>query len=212
MESFLALVTYYGVWILFLVTFGSCLALPVPASLMMLAGGGLVASGDLSGIHAASAALGGAVLGDQTGYALARVAGGGRFAAWVGRKPARAKAMSRAHDMTGRWGNVGIFLSRWLASPLGPYVNLAAGVMRINWPKFLLWGAMGEIVWVSAYIGMGYVFAGQMTAAAEIVGNASGFLAAAAVAIGLGAYLWKLGAEKPRRRAKSRDATRPLDH
>ena len=108
--------------------------------------------------------------------------------------------MTRAHDMTGRWGNLGIFLSRWLASPLGPYVNLAAGIMRLNWPRFLLWGALGEIVWVTAYVGMGYVFAGQMTAVAEIAGNASGFLAAAAVAAGLGAYLWKIGAEIPKKK------------
>ena len=202
MESFLALVTDYGAWMLFAVTFASCLALPVPASLMMLAGGGLVASGDLSALPAAGAALSGAVLGDQTGYALARMTGGGRFALWVNRKPGRAKAMTRAHAMTGRWGNLGIFLSRWLASPLGPYVNLAAGIMRIDWPKFLLWGALGEIVWVSAYIGMGYVFAGQVTAVAEIAGNASGFLAAAAVVAGLGAYLWKIGAEKPKRKRK----------
>jgi membrane-associated protein len=200
MESFLALITDYGAWILFVVTFASCLAMPVPSSLMMLAGGGLVASGDLSALPVAGAALGGAILGDQTGYALARISGGGRFAVWVERKPARAKAMTRAHDMTGRWGNLGIFLSRWLASPLGPYVNLAAGIMRLNWPRFLLWGALGEIVWVTAYVGMGYVFAGQMTAVAEIAGNASGFLAAAAVVAGLGAYLWKIGAEIPKKK------------
>ena len=29
-------------------------------------------------------------------------------------------------------GNLGIFLSRWLASPSWPYVNLAAGFMRID--------------------------------------------------------------------------------
>ena len=200
MESFLALVTDYGAWILFAVTFLSCLAMPVPASLMLLAGGGLVASGDLGGLQAAGAALGGAVLGDQTGYALARTTGSGRFAVLVSRKPARAKAMTRAHEMTGRWGNLGNFLSRWLASPLGLYVNLAAGIMRIDWPRFLFWGAMGEIVWVTTYIGMGYVFAGQMTAVAEIAGNASGFFAAAAVAAGLGAYLWKMGAEIPKKK------------
>ena len=59
---------------------------------------------------------------------------------------------------------------------------------------------MGEIVWVTAYIGMGYAFAGQMTAVAEIAGHASGFLAAAAVAADLGAYLWKMGAEIPKKK------------
>ena len=37
----LALVPQYGLWLLFFVTLFSCLALPLPASIMMLTAGGL---------------------------------------------------------------------------------------------------------------------------------------------------------------------------
>ena len=44
----LALVPQYGLWLLAATTFFSCLALPFPASIMMLTAGGFVAAGDLA--------------------------------------------------------------------------------------------------------------------------------------------------------------------
>ena len=57
----LALVPHYGPWVLAIATFLSCLALPAPASLLMIAGGAFVASGDLSLVYTAGAAFAGAV-------------------------------------------------------------------------------------------------------------------------------------------------------
>ena len=47
-EWLLGLVPQYGMYLLAVCTFASCLALPIPASMLMLAAGGFVASGDLS--------------------------------------------------------------------------------------------------------------------------------------------------------------------
>jgi membrane-associated protein len=44
----LALVPTYGPWLLLACTFLACLALPVPASVLMLGAGSFVAAGDLS--------------------------------------------------------------------------------------------------------------------------------------------------------------------
>ena len=66
-EVILALAADYGVPLLFCVTFLSCLALPVPSSLLMLASGGFAAAGDLSLPAVAAAAFCGAVIGDNTG-------------------------------------------------------------------------------------------------------------------------------------------------
>jgi len=71
-ELFLSLVIQYGVIILFVTTFLSCIALPVPASLVMLAGGGFAANGDLSLAGVLGAAYLGAVLGDQAGFRIGR--------------------------------------------------------------------------------------------------------------------------------------------
>ena len=66
-DYLLSLVPAWGPWLLAITTFLSCLALPVPASLMMITAGGFVASGDLVRWQIGAAALIGAVLGDQTG-------------------------------------------------------------------------------------------------------------------------------------------------
>ena len=46
-ETVLALVPSYGLLLVALGTFFSCLALPVPSSLIMLSAGGFAAAGDL---------------------------------------------------------------------------------------------------------------------------------------------------------------------
>ena len=46
-ETVFALITTYSVYVIFASAFLSCLMLPLPTSLMMLAGGAFVASGDL---------------------------------------------------------------------------------------------------------------------------------------------------------------------
>lgn len=189
-ETGLALITSYGVSILFVTTFLSCLALPVPASLMMLAGGGFAASGDLELTQTLAAAFFGAVLGDNAGYGIGRQ-GGTRLSGWLNASPSRAALRAQAEASLDQWGAVGIFLSRWLFSPLGPYVNIAAGLTALHWPRFVIAGALGELVWVGVYVGLGYSFADQMIAIGQILGNASGFLAAGLLTLFLGRWLWK---------------------
>lgn len=187
-DLLLSLVVDYGGALLFAVTFLSCLAIPVPSSLLMLAGGGFVASGDLTLIDAAGAAYLGAVLGDQTGFQIGRRASP-VIDAKLANAPKRAVLHKKATDLTNRHGGTGVFLSRWLFSPLGPYVNFAGGAAGLNWLRFTVWAAMGEAVWVMLYVGLGYAFADRITDLADILGNASGFLAAGVVTFGLGAWL-----------------------
>lgn len=69
-DTLLALVPEHGALVLFIATFLSCLAVPIPSSLLMLAAGAFVASGDLAALPVAVAALSGAILGDQVGYGI----------------------------------------------------------------------------------------------------------------------------------------------
>ena len=59
-ETVFGLVTQFGAYVIFASAFLSCLALPIPTSLMMLTGGAFVAAGDLSIIGVALAAYLGA--------------------------------------------------------------------------------------------------------------------------------------------------------
>lgn len=70
-----ALVADYGVWVIAASAFLSCLALPIPTSLMMLTGGAFAAAGDLALWQVMAGAWVGAVFGDQTGYFIGRTGG-----------------------------------------------------------------------------------------------------------------------------------------
>jgi hypothetical protein len=85
-DFFFALVADYGVPIVFVVTFLSCLDLPVPSSILMLTSGGFAATGDLTLSTVLAAAFIGAVLGDNAGYWIAR-ASGDRMQNWLEKIP-----------------------------------------------------------------------------------------------------------------------------
>ena len=154
---------------------------------MMLAAGGFVAAGDLSLIGVIVAAFVGAVSGDQLGYFIGRW-GGARLMERLG---SRAALLHKASALLAAKGGPAVFLSRWLVSALGPYVNVAAGASRQAWATFTIWGVLGEAIWVGVYIGLGDAFTGNLQAASSAVFNALGFLAAIAVAVALGAWLFK---------------------
>jgi len=187
-EWLLALVPEYGLWLVALTTFLSCLALPMPSSMMMLAAGGFAASGDLTLTGAAGAALSGAILGDQTGFGLGR-AGGPALLARLGTRPSRAAALAKARHLLETRGPLAIFLTRWLFSPVGPWANFASGAGGLGWARFTAWGVLGEIVWVVLYTGVGWSFAGNLEAASDLLSSGLGVLGGLGAMVILGLWL-----------------------
>lgn len=184
----LALVPTWGVWLMAFATFFSCLALPVPCSLLMLTAGGFAAAGDLDLYALLMGALAGAVAGDQAGYRLGAL-GGQPLLARMGRNPTRAALLARAARLMETRGAPGIFFTRWLFAPVGPYANFTAGALGWSWARFTIWGVLGEAVWVGLYCGLGYVFAGNIQAATDYAGSLLGILAGLAA---MGAAAWWL--------------------
>jgi membrane protein DedA with SNARE-associated domain len=189
-DTLLALVPEHGVPVLFIATFLSCLAVPIPSSLLMLAAGAFVASGDLAALPVLGAALSGAVLGDQLGYGIGHSGG---VTLWqrllAGRKsgPPARRAAQELHRRAG----MTVYLSRWLFSPLGPWVNFAAGATRIGWQRFSLASLLGETTWVALYIGLGFVFGARLEDTGATALSVTGALAAGLVAVLLGRALWQ---------------------
>ncbi len=207
-EAILALAVDYGIPLLFCVTFLSCLALPVPSSLLMLVMGGFAATEDFSLEVVAAAAFCGAVIGDNTGYWIARGLGE-RLNDWLTARPKRAALRNKAEAFMQKWGGSSVFFSCWLVAPLGPTVNYVSGLSRFSWPRFALWGMIGEVFWVTIYVGLGYAFADQITEVSSLLGNVSGFIVAVVVAIGLG--IWLLRASKARDKTRA-GKTNPESH
>jgi len=210
-DLILQLVAGYGAFAIFAATYLSCLAIPMPSSLMMLAGGAFAAAGDLALWSTAGAALSGAILGDQTGFHIGRF-GGSRLTDKISRNPARAALINRARATVDRHGGVGVFFSTWLVAPLGPWVNLIAGATGLHWVRFTLWDTAGEMIWVVVYVGLGYTFTNQIETLAGLLGNSAGFLAAGVLTIGLGLLL-RDALRRAKNKARAQDGTdEPPDH
>ena len=209
-ELVFTLITDWGVYVIFASAFLSCLALPVPTSLMMLTGGALIASGDMDVRSVIPAAWAGAVIGDQTGYWLGRT-GGAALAERLARAPARAAVLARARALVDRHGGKGVFLSTWAIAPLGPWVNFIAGSTGLGWLRFTLWDVLGETIWVCLYVTLGYVFMDRITTVSELMGDVIGLVMALAVVAG--ALFWIRGVIRGKRAEARKDAatdTQPM--
>lgn len=194
-ETLLALVPEWGALLIALVNFLACLALPLPASLFMLAAGAFAAAGDLAVLPLWIGALCGALLGDQCGFWLGR-GFGPHVLAHLRRRRRTAALVNRAVDWLDQRRLPAIFLSRWLVSALCPYVNFSAGAARITWPGFTLPAVAGTCIWVSIYIGLGYSFSSHIQELGSVLGNLGAAIASGVVAVLIGRTLWRSAAER----------------
>jgi len=186
-DQLLASLSLYGLPVLFGVLVIGCAGIPLPASLMLVAAGSFAQLGEMKLWQVITVASCGSVLGDQIGYGLGRW--GGRLAERFSRKLGGEEKLKSAEAFARRWGGTGIFLSRWLVTPLGPWLNLTSGMAAYSWPRFLFWDVVGEVLWVVLYVMLGALFSDRVQALAEILGSLTWVIAGLVLTVFLG---WQL--------------------
>ena len=187
-DQVLAALLLYGLPVLFGVILICSIGIPFPASLVLVATGSFVAQGEMRLWQVIAVASAGAVLGDQVGYGLARW-GGRRLIGRISRRIGGETKIQKAEAFFKSWSGAGIFLSRWLVTGLGPWVNVTSGIAAYPWQRFLLWDMLGEILWVVLYVIVGYIFSDRVQAVADIAGSLTWVIVGLLVAVILG---WKL--------------------
>jgi membrane protein DedA with SNARE-associated domain len=187
-DQLLGLLSQYGLPVLFCVIAIAAVGIPLPISMMLVAAGSFVELGEMKLWQVIVVASAGAVLGDQIGYVLGRW-GGHRVAGWIKRRRKGTNQGVKAEAFTKRWGAAGIFFSRWLITPLGPWINLTSGMTGYPWPRFFVWDLLGEVLWVVLYVMLGKFFSGRVQELVEILGNLAWFVVGLIAAAILG---WKL--------------------
>ncbi|GAB4349371.1 MAG: DedA family protein [Oricola sp.] len=186
--TILSIFSLYGSPSLFAIVAAGQFGIPLPTSILLLTAGALLGEGDLTFWQLFAWGLAGAVAGDHAGYAAGRFAGAA-VRRHVARWPAMRDGLARAEAMTRKWGDGSIFLSRWLFSPVGPYINLTSGLSLHPLHRFALADIAGEVIWIGGYLALGTAFAQSIAELAEIIANAAWMIGAAAVTVLLG---WQL--------------------
>ena len=154
------LLTTYGYWAVFLFVAIESTGIPFPGETMLLVAA--VYSGtthQLSIPLVIVAAASGAILGDNLGFWVGREGGFrllrryGRYIRLNERKLKLGLYLFRKH------GGKVVFFGRFVAV-LRAWAAFLAGTNRMPWPSFLLFNALGGIVWATAY-GLGGYFLGE---------------------------------------------------
>jgi membrane protein DedA with SNARE-associated domain len=141
-ELLVGLFIAYGYWIVFTAILLDNAGLPIPGELLLLAFGAVAKAGHLDPLLGLAVAAAAALVGDNLGYWIGRLAGP-RVLARVGHSP-RFKP-GHASVVFGRF----VIGARVLLAPL-------AGATRMPFSRFLAFDAVGCLVWAGLFILIGY--------------------------------------------------------
>jgi membrane protein DedA with SNARE-associated domain len=178
--SFLThLLTTYGYWAVFLFVAIESTGIPFPGETILL----------LAAIYAGTthhllivlvivAAASGAIVGDNLGFWIGRQAGSRllrRYGHYIGLKE---RTLKLGHYLFRKHGAKVVFFGRFVAV-LRAWAAFLAGTNRMPWDRFLLYNALGGILWATLY-GMGGYLLGnaveRVTGPIGIIGLALGLL------------------------------------
>jgi membrane-associated protein len=170
LDQLLAALTHYGAPALFVVVAVAAVGAPLPVTLLLIITGSLASQGAINVWLAIIIASVGSVVGDQVGFAVGRWGGKkliARLTVILGDPEHIKKLDAKAQS----WGGTGVFFSRWLVTPLGPWINLASGAADYSWARFTLWDFLGESFGAALYIWLGHVFSDRVQEVGAILGD-----------------------------------------
>lgn len=156
-ETLATLVLAHGYIVIFLAVALDCAALPIPGEILLLTLGGLAGQGLLDPASGVAAAAAGVLVADAASY-------------WVGRLGGqRVFAKVRFGQ---RWtpGVTTLIFGRFV---IGARMMVApmAGVRRLPFARFVLFDALGAMVWASAFVILGYAAGANLSAVQEYWGS-----------------------------------------
>ncbi len=176
LPAYFAGLSYLG---LFGVIFLTGAGLPLPEDVALLGAGYLVHSGTTALYPTLAVALVAVLAGDLFLYAAGHRLG--RALATHPRYGLSPERLARAERFFTRWGTLAIVIARFTVG-VRAGVYLAAGVLRIPLPRFLLVDALAALVNVPLLVILGTLFATQLDRIAAHVAHAR-WCALAAVAM-----------------------------
>lgn len=190
----LSFVLHYGYAAIMLVVFGGELGIPLPVSTVLLAGGSFTVDGTLNIFLLIPLVACTAILGDVMGYWFGRKFGNYIVSTYLHNVGLTKKRMAMVERFLANWGIWCVFLSRWLVTPLGIPVNVVAGTAKFPFGKFLFWIVIGECIWATLYIYLGYLFGSNWLTLVTYLTNAPWIFVL--LGIGVGSLLLALRLRK----------------
>jgi membrane-associated protein len=147
----------YGYWTVFFGVMLENAGLPVPGETVLLFAGFLSYQGEVRLWRAIATGFAGAVLGDSGGYFLGRFAGTPFVAKYVRRFSVLSRQFSRAQDRFQKHGHWAVLVGRFITG-LRVFAGPLAGMLRMPYPRFLIFNVAGAVLWATTIACVGFLF------------------------------------------------------
>jgi membrane-associated protein len=128
-----------------------------------------------------------AIVGDSVGYEVGRVAGRRLFRMGPLRK--HEHRLDSAQRFLARWGGRAVFFGRFTAF-FRALMPALAGAAHMPYRRFLVFNALGGIVWGTSMVVLGYLASGSYKAVERYVGRGAAGLAGVVVLVLL--VVWRV--------------------
>lgn len=151
----LSLLLLYKYVALFVIGYLAAFVLPIPASTTLAAAGGFASLGYFSITYVLLTAFFANILGDATGYLLARRYGKQVFTALRIEHVLHTSLYKKLENYMLSFPHSVIFISRFLTE-IGPAISMLSGLTRVNYVTFFSFAVLGEISYVLLYGFAGY--------------------------------------------------------
>jgi membrane protein DedA with SNARE-associated domain len=190
MEAVFAWVSTYGYEALFGLLVLGIVGVPVPDETLLVFCGYLIAQGKMTPWGAYLAAAGGSLSGITISYMIGRTAGLGvvhRLGGYVGIKE---KHLEPVHAWFARSGHWALFGGYYVAG-VRHFTAIVAGASKLEFHIFALYAWSGGLLWVAAFLSLGYFIGEKWREAAELVHHSLGYVSVVLILAALGFLAWR---------------------
>ena len=183
LQEILQYVTQYGPIALFVLLVLGIVGLPIPDETLMVFTGALMAKGKLDPLQTWIAGVTGSMSGITISYLIGRTAGHAflaKFGPWLHLTPERQEKMHEWFKGYGHWSlTLGYFVPG-----VRHFSAVFAGMSELEWPVFARFAYSGSVLWVSTFLGLGYLLGDAWESAAENLHRTLGIIVLVVAAVG----------------------------
>jgi membrane protein DedA with SNARE-associated domain len=166
---------HHGHAVLFAWVLVEQIGVPIPAMPLLLAAGALAGAGQLNFFASLLFAVLGALTSDSVWFQLGRHKGIKilQLLCRISLEP--DSCVRRTEGIFSKQGARSLLLAKFLPG-LGLVTPPLAGIFRMRFRRFLLFDAIGSALWAGAFLGVGYVFSGEIERVAARLASLGGWL------------------------------------
>lgn len=166
MHSAFEFLLRHGHAVLLVWVFAEQIGLPVPSLPLLLAAGALAGAGKFSFVNSLLLCVLASVVADSIWYLLGRLRGIKvlQLLCKISLEP--DSCVRRTEGIFAKQGARSLILAKFVPG-LGSVAPPLAGIFHMRPSRFLIFDVTGAVLWSGAYLGVGYIFSGQIEDVAE---------------------------------------------